>query len=345
MTRETIADFYHQIALLVQSHCPLPECLERASLAVSGGRFRTALADILERVRNGDKLSTALGEYPRYFDPLHVRLIAAAEKTDSLPDVLDAIAREARFEQLYVGKAREATMYPLFILNQASVLVLLVSTFFLPVYWETFADAEAHGHSIGWAARACMMVSQTIQHNALWLGICQGLVLIPTLWLFLGGIRAHRAIMRILEYLPGTSRIINAIDSARICGLWKLFLDRKLPVAEALRNVAGVVHGKRIRNAVLRVADGNERGEPLGTLLHAEESIDPLISSMVRFRPEANLPQGLRDLQNGFEQDVIVMTRNTAAFWTLASLVLMSAVVIGVALLIFIPVVTLPNTW
>jgi type II secretory pathway component PulF len=344
MVRDVIADFYHQLALLVESQCPLPECIERVSSSVPSRDFRETLISISDRLRQGDKLSELLAAYPQYFDALHVRLIGAAEKTDSLPDVLEAIAREARFEQLYIGKAREATLYPLFIVHLACALVLVVSTWFMPVYWEAFTDASIRGRSVGWAAQCCMNVSQAIQANATWLALLQGLALIVTFWLYLGGVGAHRATLRLLERFPGTSRILSAIDSARVCGLWKLFLDRHLPVAEALRSAACVVQSKKTREAIFRVAEGNERGEPLGKLMTQESAIDTLISMTLRYRPEDRLPQALEDLQNRYEQDVIADTRNAASLWTLIGMVIMASIVVGVALMVFIPVMSLPNT-
>lgn len=334
----TIADFYHQLALLVQSNFPLPDSLRRLVEAMPGTDVRRVLEEIRGRVGNGEKLSEVLATYPQYFDEFHVRLISVGESTDSLSEILYAVARESRFEQFLVSKAREIMTYPLFVLNMAVLLFLGISVFLMPVFQGAYADMAAGGGTVPVFIAACLKVSAVAGHS--WrvlvglLVLCWGL----TAWLYSGTVRSHRAMVRLLDLLPGAAGVGRVLDSARICSLLRIFLERRQPMPEALRAAALVVQRPATAAALRRVADRAAQGGALADLMAGETDIHSLISDTLKFRPEDRLAGSVKELQGHYEEEVLVMTRNAAAAWSIIGILMMTAAALLMAVLVFAPV-------
>jgi len=59
---EIISDFYHQLALLVQSRFPLPDCLRRLAQCLSGSDIRKVIEEIQKRVTSGEKLADVMAD-------------------------------------------------------------------------------------------------------------------------------------------------------------------------------------------------------------------------------------------------------------------------------------------
>ena len=336
----TVSDFYHQLALLVQSNFPLPDCFRRLVQSAPDAETGRVIGEIRERVSNGEKLSQVLASYPRQFDSFHVKLISVGEATDSLPAILYAVAKESRFEQFLVSKAREIMTYPLFVMNMSALLFLAISVFLMPVFEDVYSQMPSRGVAIPALVAACLAVSHAVRQVWPALAILLVLCWIATAWLYCGTVRSHRAMVRLLDRLPGAAGVARVLDSARICSMCRLFLERRQPIPEALRAAALVVQRPATQAALRRVADLNEQGDDLSDLLSRETEIDSLISHTLKFKPEEHLVDSLKELQDHYEQEVLVMTRDAAAAWTILGILMMTAAALLMVVLVFVPVVS-----
>ena len=79
-----IADFYQQLALLIQGNLPLPDSVRQLGVNFHRKGFRQALAAVSEATAKGQPLHEALAVWPQYFQPFHVRLIATGEASGAL---------------------------------------------------------------------------------------------------------------------------------------------------------------------------------------------------------------------------------------------------------------------
>lgn len=333
-----VADFYEQLAFLVRSNFPLPECLRRMEQAPSAAAEQAFMEEIRRRVGNGEKLSDVLASHPERFDELHVRLIRVSEATDSLADVLYAVARESRFEQFLVGKAREIMTYPLFVFSMAMGLLLATSIFFMPVFEDAYSDMSLC-RPVPVLIVVCLKITHAIR--AAWpiLAVLIILGLASAAWLFSGTIRAHRSVMWVLDHIPGSRGIARVLDSARICSMCRLFLERRLPLPEALRTAALVVQLPQVKSAVERTALRCEQGAILRDAVADEKDIPSLIVHTISFEPEDRLAEALGRLQEHYEQEVLAGSRDAAMAWTLIGLIAMTVAALFMVVTVFMPVV------
>lgn len=87
-----IARFAESLGILIQGGIPIAQALEITSRSIGSSVFQDILHDVSERVRGGELLSTALGQYNFYFPSLVSQMIAIGETTGRLDELLARIA-------------------------------------------------------------------------------------------------------------------------------------------------------------------------------------------------------------------------------------------------------------
>ena len=84
--------FFRQLAVILQTGVPLSQGLELLAENITNPQFAFAVAQISGRLNAGQDLSSALGVYPKVFQPITIGLIRACEFGGFLDAVVDRIA-------------------------------------------------------------------------------------------------------------------------------------------------------------------------------------------------------------------------------------------------------------
>ncbi len=87
-----IARFAESLGVLIQGGIPIAQALEITSRSIGSSIFQDILHEVSDRVRGGELLSTALGQYTLYFPPLVSQMIAIGETTGRLDELLGRVA-------------------------------------------------------------------------------------------------------------------------------------------------------------------------------------------------------------------------------------------------------------
>lgn len=124
--------FSGTLAILTASGVPLLSALEAGSQVVTRLPLKDALAEAIERVREGQSLSRALGA-TRAFPPLLIHMIANGESTGRLDALLERAA--ALQQQEYENRTATLTslLEPLLLLIMGSLVLLIVMAVMQPI--------------------------------------------------------------------------------------------------------------------------------------------------------------------------------------------------------------------
>ena len=333
-----IADFYQQLALLVRSNLPLPESLYQLGRSFPKPEFKFLLLKISDRVGKGEKLSDVIRNYPQFFDPIHVRLIAAGEQTGTLPETLLAVARFSRFCQLMTARMRDIIAYPMFSIHLSIITVMYISMKIVPKFKAMFEEMLSV-QTLPPITRLIMGVGMFIHDNWL-ISIFLYVVLLGfSIWLFTPGLAPHRVLMSIINSMPGSLKIVHSLDSARFCTLGSTFIRQNMPLHDAMETSAQLVDQSSLRKALQRVAQRLRSGGNISDAFAAEKEIDPLIVQTFANAPEKELSVVLGQLGELFEHRVTLAVRSASFVWTAVSFLATALVVCAVAVGMFQPLV------
>lgn len=121
-----------------------------------------ALKAVLESVREGSNLSTALAEHPDTFPTLMVSMVAAGETGGFLDEALDRIAVMFESDANLRGKIKSAMTYPLVVLVFSGLMMLGVIFFIVPIFEAMFSQL---GGQLPLPTRIMVLLS----HNMWWI--------------------------------------------------------------------------------------------------------------------------------------------------------------------------------
>ncbi|HEY7776545.1 MAG TPA: type II secretion system inner membrane protein GspF [Kineobactrum sp.] len=266
-----------QLATLVQSNLPLDECLQAAAEQSRKARTKGLLLQVRSRVSEGHTLAYAMGEFPMVFNEMYRAMVTAGEHAGFLGPVLEQLADYNEQRQYTAQKMKMAMIYPFILVGVAISVVVALMVFVVPELIGIFAHSD---RELPLLTRALIATSDFSRNYALW-GLVAAVVLV------IGGRRLLRLPARrkrwhgVLLKLPGVSRLVIAMDTARFASTLSILMASGVPLLQSLR-----IAGQVLTNLVLRadsaaVAERVEEGSSLHRALRESGHFPPMMVHMV----------------------------------------------------------------
>jgi len=127
--RPELITFFFNLEQLTRSGVPLLESLGDLRDTMSEQHFREVIANLVESIEGGKKLSQSMALHPEAFDKIFVSLINAGEESGRLPEVFQHITESLKWQDEMASHTKTILMYPAFV---GTIVVAI--TFFLMIY-------------------------------------------------------------------------------------------------------------------------------------------------------------------------------------------------------------------
>lgn len=128
----------------------LARCLDRnistiKSLQLMAGRmssprYRGAIAQIVAKLQEGDKISDAMAEHPDLFTEETLALVRAGEESGRLPEIFKQIANTQGKTVRILNKLRAGMIYPAIVLVMAVGVVIVMSFTLIPAISKLYGS-------------------------------------------------------------------------------------------------------------------------------------------------------------------------------------------------------------
>ena len=140
--RKDILTFTTQLAVMVRAGISLQDALEGIGDQCTNQKFRAVIHDLKARIEEGNSFSQALAEYPNIFSNLYINMVAAAEASGSLSDMLQKLAEYLDQEAETRSQVKGAMVYPIIIAVMAVTVTLFLLCWVLPRFTALFKGKE-----------------------------------------------------------------------------------------------------------------------------------------------------------------------------------------------------------
>src|SRR5215467_15227899 len=116
--------FSQELLVLLKAGLPLVEAIETLAEREKRSEFRAVLERIAAILRQGNKLSSALQQFPQAFPALYVATVQASERTSDLaPSLARYIAYQTQLEAIR-KRLVNASIYPVLLLTVGGLVSL-----------------------------------------------------------------------------------------------------------------------------------------------------------------------------------------------------------------------------
>src|SRR5262249_55500489 len=138
-----LAVFSRQFATLVASGMPMLRTLHTLEEQTEDELIKAAVASVRSDVEAGGTLEQAMERHPKGFDRLFPALVRSGEQSGRLEDALDRIAFQVEKSDALRRQVKSALMYPALIFGFATVVLIAIVAFVIPVFVKIFEEIAA----------------------------------------------------------------------------------------------------------------------------------------------------------------------------------------------------------
>lgn len=331
--------FTRQLATLSQV-TPLEESLRTISRQSDRPEVGAIVARVADGVVEGRPLAEAMAREPASFPPLFRAMVAAGERSGTLPDILERQSALLERQAAMRSKLLSALAYPAILTLVALGVVAALMIAVVPRVVEQFDDV---GQQLPLLTRVVIALSEFLASSWWALMIGGGLALLLFAW-SLRRPPVRLAFDRFLLTLPFVGRLIRDLHAARMARTLSTMIGSRLPVLEGLQLTAETVHNRALRAATDELVEAIRRGGSLSGALGRTGVFPPLLVSMAASGESAGrLELMLERAADYLEREFDAFTAAVLAMLEPLIIVFLGVIVAVIVLAILLPILQLQS--
>mgnify|MGYP001822193538 FL=1 len=324
-----------QLATLVLSNLPLDEALQAAAQQSRSARIKGMLLQVRSRVSEGYNLAYAMGEFPQVFNEMYRAMVAAGEHSGHLGPVLEQLADYTEQRQYTSQKLKMAMIYPFILVGVAIAVVVALMVFVVPELVGIFAHSS---RELPLLTRGLIVTSDFFREWGLWLmlGIAALFFVVKRL---LRNESRRRKWHRMQLKIPGWSRLVVAVDTARFASTLSILMASGVPLLDALRIAGQVLTNLALREDSTAVAELVQEGSSLNRALQQSGRFPPMMVHMVASgEASGELETMLARSADNQERELEMTLGTMMALFEPLMVIVMGGMVLMIVLAILLPI-------
>jgi len=301
ITNSDIVMLSRQITTLFEAQVSALRAFRLLAAEARTATLGEKLTEIGNDIQSGSTISAALSRHPSVFTPFYVNMVRAGEESGKLDETFSFLADYMDRNYEITQKARNALIYPAFIMGTFIVVMMLMLTLVIPNLASMLADS---GQAVPIYTKLVIMLSDFLRHYIL-------LILIV---LMLGGF----FLMRYGRTTSGRELFSKArLEAPVIGGIYqKIFLSRMadnlstmlrsgIQVLRGLEITASVVEDATYERILNETANDVKAGLPVSEAFRKHAEIPGIVVAMMKIGEETgNMGSILETMARFYRREV-----------------------------------------
>ena len=300
--RADLITFFFNMEQLTRAGVPLLESLADLRDTMSEARFREVIANLVEAIENGKKLSLAMAQHPDAFDKIFVSLTHAGEESGRLPEVFAHITDSLKWQDEMASHTKAILMYPAFVGT-----IVLGITFFLMIYLvpQLVSFIKSMGQEIPIQTRMLLATSWFFVNY--WYVIIALPVVLPLgIKLLINSSEEMRfKFDRLKLNMWVTGPILRKIILARFANTFAMMYGSGISILDCITNSRDVVNNLAVAKSLNEVTQEIESGKNLTQSFQNTGMFPPLVIRMLKVGEATGaLDKALLNVSYFYDRDV-----------------------------------------
>lgn len=337
MSGKQLTLFTRQLATLNQVS-PLEESLRTIVRQTEAPHVRAVVEEVHSGVVEGRRLAEAMGRAPDSFPPLYRAMVAAGERSGSLPVILDRLSVLLERQAEMRGKIVTALAYPVVLSIVAVGVVIALMIFVVP---EIVAQFDTVGQQLPFLTRLVIGISNLLVHW--WWALAIGTALIGLLvWRAMTDPATRLVIDTRILRVPLLGRLLRDLHAARMARTLSTMIASRLPLLDGLTLTAGTIHNRRLRRASDDIVTAIRGGGSLSAAMRRVGVFPPLLVYLAASGEAAGrLDEMLERAADYLEREFDRFTATALSLLEPLIIVVMGGIVATIVLSILLPILQL----
>lgn len=326
--------FSRQMFSITKAGIPLLRGISSLASSTPNAILRDALERVVENLQAGRDLATSFARHPEVFSKFYISIVRVGESTGTLPVAFERMYQYLSMEKRIRDKLSTAMRYPVTVVIAIGVALAIITMFVLPKFAPIF---ESLGDNLPWATQVLLGVSNFF--SSYWFAVVAAVIV------FVGGFKLYLKnpdgryrFDRFKLRIPVVGSIAMKAGMARICRSFSLTLDSGVPAVQGLNLIARAAGNEYLREGVLALRNGVERGESLSRAAQTLDLFTPLSLQMLQIGEETGeISPLLNEVADFYEREVDYDLENISHALEPFLILAVGAMVLILALGVFLP--------
>jgi len=298
---EDIVILTRQLSTLFEARVPVVESFKIIIGETENRKLRRHVSGLLDDVQGGMPMSGAMARHPEIFSRFYVAMIKSGEESGKLEDIFKFLADYLERSYELLRKARNALIYPAFVLSTFIIVMALMLVFVVPNLANILLES---GQAIPIYTRVIIGFSAFLRSFGIILILLLA-VLAVLLARYSKTDSGRLYFSRLAISFPVIGGLYKKIYLSRISDNLHTLLSGGITVVRALEITSEVVGNEVYRKILLDSMDSVKSGSMISESLAKYADIPPLLSQMIRIGEETGkLDYILKSVAGFYRRDV-----------------------------------------
>ena len=300
VSNKDIVIMSRQIATLFQAQVSPLRIFSLLSAEMENKNLALVLNKVVEDLQAGNSISRALSAHPNVFSSFYVNLIKAGEETGSLDKTFDYLADYLDRQYEVQAKAKNALIYPAFVISIFIIVMVLMMTQVVPNIASILIDS---GQELPIYTKIVIGISDFLVNyiGLIVLAVGAG---VAFFWRFSQTPVGRRAIDEFTMSLPYVGDLQRKLLLTRICDNFSTMLNSGISMVQAIEVTSDVVDNTVFKEILDEVLVEVKGGRSFADAIAEYPYIPGVLAQMAKVGEETgSLGNILKTLSNFYRRE------------------------------------------
>jgi len=334
-SRKDILNFTNQLAVMIRAGISIQDALDGIGEQCDNQKFQVVIRDLKIRIEEGNSFSQALAEHPQVFNNLYINMVAAAEVSGSLSDMLQKLAEYLDEEAETRSQIKSAMVYPVIIAVMAVSVTVFLLVFVLPRFLAIFRGKE---HLLPTPTIVLLTASSFLRHwwYVLLPGIGAGLW---AFWYFINTTSGRRWWDKVKLCVPLIRTLCRSLYITRCLHTMGVLTRAGVPILNTISITAQIAGNALYKDMWLAVYEEVRQGKKVASSLNRYTLMPSSVVQMIRSGEDSgNMGEVLSDIASFYSRELKAVIKTVTSMIEPIMIVVMGLLVGFIAMSIILPI-------
>lgn len=282
ISNKEIVVLSRQIATLFDSHISPLRIFRLLSAEVENPALQVVLNDVVEELQGGSSIARALSTHPEVFSSFYINLVRAGEESGSLDKSFNYLADYLDRSYEIVSKARNALIYPAFVVGVFFIVMGLMLTLVIPNIADIIIES---GQELPIYTQIVIGLSDfMVKYISLIFVVLAGAV--GGAYYFIQTPVGRRFFDELMLSIPYVGTLQRKLVLTRLCDNMSTMLDSGVTIVKALEVTSEVVGNTVYKEIIEAALEDVKAGRSFADAIAEYPEIPGVLAQMVKVGEE-----------------------------------------------------------
>ncbi|MBA2690525.1 MAG: type II secretion system F family protein [Burkholderiales bacterium] len=277
--RPELITFCFHLEQLMRSGVPILEALADLRDTVNDNVFRAVIANLVESIEGGLSLSDAMAQHPDTFDVIYVSLVKAGEQSGQLPEVLEKLSENLKWQDEIAAQTKKILLYPAFM---GSIILVAIGIMMGKIVPDLVGVIKTLTPELPLQTRILIVISNFFRYYWYVLIIVPAASFVALKTLLKVSPAACLRLDAIKLKLPFIGPILHKLIMTRFATFFAMMYAAKINILECLQAAEKMAGNRVVEEGLQRVGRQIAEGKGVSQAFATVQLFPPLVLRMLR---------------------------------------------------------------